>query len=62
MQKYPLMGKTHSARPFYAARLEEIRAVLPPEVAAKAEERGRQRDLQETAAEILAEYEEVART
>ncbi len=62
LQKYPLTGKTFSDRPVYAARLEKIRAALPPEVADEAEARGRQRDLQETAAEILAEYEEVART
>ena len=34
-------------------------ATLPPEVVAEAEGRGRERDLQGTAAEVLAELEEV---
>ena len=43
----------------YAANLANIRAALPPQVVAEAEARGRHRDLQKTAAEILAELEEV---
>jgi DNA-binding SARP family transcriptional activator/predicted ATPase len=41
----------------YAERLAELRTLLPPEVLAKSEARGRARDFHETAAEILAELE-----
>jgi len=60
--RYPLVGKSVGGRALHAAWLDKIRAGLPPEVAAEAEARGRQRDLQETAAEILAEFEGVVRT
>ncbi len=61
LEKYPIVQTSSGLRLFYAAGSAEITATLSPEVAAEAEARGRARDLQETAAEILAELEEIIR-
>ncbi|HSG17227.1 MAG TPA: BTAD domain-containing putative transcriptional regulator [Anaerolineae bacterium] len=60
LQKNPSTGKSLAVRPLYAERLAEIKAFLSPEVVAEAEAQGHKRNVQETAAEILAEFEEFA--
>jgi hypothetical protein len=60
LDKYPLKTSL-GVQTFYSARLDELGKILPPEVVAKAEARGRARDLGETAAEILAELEKDVR-
>ena len=62
LERYPMFGTSLGIQSFYdGPRLAAIRAALPPEVVAEAEARGRARDLQETAAEILVELEEVVK-
>jgi len=61
LEKYPLIQTSSGIRGIYAWDWTETKTMLSPEVAAEAEARGRARDLQETAAEILAELEEAIR-
>jgi hypothetical protein len=60
LEKYPMFGTSRGFPELYdAPRLAAIRAAKSPEIAAELEARGQARDLQETAAEIVAELEKV---
>jgi predicted ATPase len=59
LEKLPFVRASIATRAIYKTRLEAIKATLPPEVVAEAEGLGRERDLQGTAAEVLAELEVV---
>jgi predicted ATPase len=59
LDKYPIFGASRGMDALYnTSGLAEIKASLPSERTAQAEARGRSRDLQQTAVEILAELEQ----
>ncbi len=59
LQKLPFVRTSKAISVMYETRLEAVNAALPPEQVIQAEIRGRARDFDGTAAEILAELEKV---
>ena len=57
IEKYPIMMASRAASLAYLPSLADSKAALPPQIAAQAQARGRARNIQDMADEIIAEIE-----